>query len=57
MAVEGGEEDREVAIRLVLRVKVSVPLLVARLVLVEVVDGCETLPEVEDWLFCCSPEA
>lgn len=57
VAVEGGEKDFEVAIGLILGVKVSVPLFVARLVLVEVVNGGESLPEVEDWLFCCGPEA
>jgi hypothetical protein len=50
VAVEGGEEEHEVAIGLVLGVKISVPLLVARLVFEKVVDGCERLPGVEDWL-------
>jgi len=45
-----------VALRLILGMEVSVPLLVACLMLVELVDGSQRLPVVEDRLLWCRPE-
>ena len=44
------------ALRLILGMEVSVSLLVALLVLVELVDRGQRLPVVEDRLLCCCPE-
>jgi len=57
VAGESGEEDHVVALRLVLSVQIPVPLLEARLMLVELVDGGHRFPSVEEWLFCCGPDA
>jgi hypothetical protein len=50
MAVEGGEDHHEVAMRLILGMEVSVPLLIARLTFKELIDWSRAFPGVEDGL-------